>query len=65
MTLPPELRMLFALVAWVAILLPIAAWVDRSRERRRLRAIGRRGGRVLDEDDAVSMLANSKWAGDD
>lgn len=61
MAVPPELWMPLALAGWVAVLLPVAAWADRRGERRRLRAIERRGGRGLDEGDAVAMIANAKW----
>jgi len=58
-TMPAEIGFLLALVGWVAVLLAAAALVDRRRERRRLRAIAERGGRLVDEDDAVAMLANT------
>lgn len=61
MAVPTELWIPFALAAWVAVLLPIAAWADRWRERRRLRAIEGRGGRLAGEDDAVAWIANSRW----
>lgn len=60
MVIPPELCIPFSLAAWVAVLLPIAAWADRRRERRRLRAIAERGGRIVDEDDAIAMVANTR-----